>query len=430
MIVCFDLRALQIGHQNRGIGMYIKSVLENLPPDNNKYLFYIFDKTDPIKEMGIKLQIDYELVATPTIKTSLNSPKDIVGLLRLITHRFKPLKSYRPDVFLQFDFTLGTPRWKDIRTIVIGYDLIPLIMKNDYLPSLSFAIKHAAPHRPIRPKSIVRSVIFRVRNRSFKFNRNFYAKQKLHSAVRSIYYRAKYSLHYKTYKRADNIISISEATSNDFIRLLNIRSDRITTIPLAPVLPTDKPDLGLAKKIKYPYIFYIGGTDNRKRIQDIVYAFNIVRGRGANLKLILAGNEFREVESIPSIDGRNAIINSPYKKDIELVGFITDAQKLGLYKKAHSFIFCTVHEGFGLPIIEAMSASCPVISYNNSSIPEAAGTAAILVETGDYVAIADSILELFDEKMRNRIIASGLIQARKFSWDNYIHTFLSVINKN
>lgn len=423
MVVCFDLRALQIGHQNRGIGMYIRSVLEHLPADDNHYLFYVFDQNDPITDLGIRPQIDYELVKTPTIKTALDSPKNILGLARLINHRFHPLKKFHPDVFVQFDFMLGSPHWRGTRKLVIGYDLIPLIMKNEYLPSLSFALKQMPKHHLKNPREIMRSVSFRIKNRSFSFGRSSSLKAKIRSAARSVYYRLRYRLHYKTFKRADKVISISEATSKDFTNILGIPKKRITTIPLAPVLPAGDTDISLAKQVHTPYIFYIGGTDSRKRIQDIVSAFNIVRGRGANLKLVLAGNEFIEVKQIPNIEGRNAIINSPYKNDIRLAGFVTDAQKMGLYQHAHAFVFCTIYEGFGLPIIEAMSASCPVISYNNSSIPEAAGDAALLVDTGDYVAIANNILTLYDPKVRDQSIKKGLLQAKKFNWATYTKAF-------
>src|SRR5687767_13595384 len=112
--------------------MYIKSVLEHWPADSNRYIFYAFDKSDPIKALGIAFKNPYELVHTATIKTAVDSPKDIFGLLRLVNHAFHPLKAKKPDVFVQFDFALGVPKWRRTKKLVIAYDLIPLIKKNEY----------------------------------------------------------------------------------------------------------------------------------------------------------------------------------------------------------------------------------------------------------------------------------------------------------
>lgn len=396
--ICFDLRALQIGHEHRGIGAYVRSILEHLPKDDNKYLFYCFDKNDPIKKLGIKTKVNYELVQTPTINTVLDSPKNILGILQLVGHRFTPLKKYKPDTFVQFDFMLGIPYWRRTKTVVIGYDLIPLIMKNEYLPTVRFAWHHSAGK-----------------------------KAKLRAVLRSMYYRFRSWLHYKVYKKADKVVCISEASARSFHELLGINKQKLTAIPLAPVLPKSKPDNSVAKKVNKPYIFYVGGTDARKNVKDIVYAFNIAQGRGADIALVLAGNEFKEIEKLPDIKARNAILNSPYHEDIHLAGFVTDNEKAGLYINALAFIFTSAYEGFGLPVIEAMASSCPVIAYNNSSIPEAAGDAAVLVKTGDYVEVAKQIIALRDEKQRSEFIKKGLKQSKSFGWDSYVKALREAI---
>jgi len=394
--ICFDLRALQIGHQNRGIGMYVRSVLEHLPQSDDQYLFYCFNKSNPIEELGVKTAVNYRVIYTPTVKTALGSPKDILNVYKLVNHRFEPLHRERPDVFVQFDFTLGIPHWRNTRTIVIGYDLIPLIMKQEYLPSLLFAWHHS--HRKAR------------------------------SVLRALYYRMKYRLHYSVYKRADTILCISEATASSFHQLLNVPSSKLLSIPLAPVLPADKPDQIIAKHIRKPYLLYVGGTDSRKRVCDIVYAYNIARGRGTDLALVLAGNEFESIDQMTDPVGKASILASPYRSDIKLVGLVTNAEKLGLYQHAYAFVFASSYEGFGLPIVEAMSADCPVIAYNNSSIPESAGDAALLVETGDYVGIARSVISLKHPELRQRLIDAGMEQSQNFNWHDYITDFMQLIN--
>lgn len=393
--ICFDLRALQIGHEKRGIGMYLRSVLENMPSDDNKYLFYCFDKSNPIEALNIKLNINYEIVKTPSLNTILSSPLRVLDIIKLINHRFRPLKKYRPDVFVQFDFTLGIPKWKNTKTVVIGHDLIPLIQKNEYLPSALYAWAHS--------------------------------DKKLRASLRAIYYRAKYGFHYRVYKKADVVVCISAFTAGIFESVLGINSEKLIAIPLAPVLSTDQPDNSLSSKLVRPYILYVGGADGRKNVQDIVRAFNIVRGRGLDVQLVLAGYDFQDLNKMTDVVPREAITNSPYRSDIVLFGFVTGAEKLGLYKSAWAFVSASSYEGFGLSIVEAMSASCPVISYNNSSIPETAGDAALLVDTGDYVGIANALIRLEDELTRQEIVKLGLEQAKKYTWSQHVYSLRKVL---
>lgn len=147
------------------------------------------------------------------------------------------------------------------------------------------------------------------------------------------------------------------------------------------------------------------------------------------MHLVLAGSEFRDPKTIPDNATRDAVNASPYKKDILCLGFINDAEKNSLYKNAHAFVFTSYYEGFGLPVIEAESNSCPVIAYNNSSIPEAAGNAAILVESGNYIEIANQVINLFSNNVRNSRIENGVRHANKYSWKYYISSFISLIGK-
>lgn len=400
-VICFDLRPLQIGHENRGIGMVIKSILDNLTDTENEYIFYTFEKNNPIESLGLEPKISYKIVTTPTVKTSIKHPFDVIDVTKLTFHKFHALRAFKPDVFIQFDFTLGLPRWRKTRTFIFAYDLIPLIMRSEYLPSPLFA-----------------------------FNRALGKKSKIKSTLRALYYQTRYKLQYSYYKRSNKIISISKSTTKSFEDILGIPKSKIATLPLAPVSAHIAVNDEHSDKIpKEPFIFYIGGTDSRKRVDEVIYAFNLIRSRGHKMKLVLAGNEFLDRKTIPDNKTRDAVNSSPYRDDIILAGFVSDAQKNALYKSAHAFVFCSVYEGFGLPVIEAMAHSCPVVAYNNSSIPEAAGDAAQLVPTGDYVAMAKATIELFDTNLRSKSVAKGLIQAEKFSWDTYVRDFLKTITE-
>lgn len=388
MKVCFDLRALQIGHENRGIGMFAKTLLEHLPKDDHvEYIFYAFDKGDPVKELGVQVDINYRLITTKSIKTTVEQPKDFIGMLRLINHRFSNLRSLKPDAFVQFDFNLGVPKWGNTKNIVFGYDLVPLMMKTEYLQKARFT-----------------------------WSKTTGIRSKLRAALRAWYYQLRYRLSYRIYKRADKIICISKSTAESFKDLLDLPSKKLSVVHLAPVISKNSPDFTVAEKINKPFLLYVGGTDRRKGIQDIVYSFNFARSRGVNLALVLAGKEFRGVSLLPNIEAREAILGSPFRDDIHLVGFVNDKEKRGLYDKAYAFIFCSSYEGFGMPLLEAMSEGCPVVSYDNSSIPEIVGSAALLSETHDFVGIGRNILKLEDASIRKQIKSKGFKQVKKFSW--------------
>lgn len=388
--IAFDLRALQIGHQNRGIGMAVRNIIEHLNDKENTYIFYRFDTSDPIKDLGIAVPFEYSTVTTPHLRAEIKRPQDILNAYRLSHHRFTPLKSLGIDTFVQFDHNLGLPRKHNMKKVLLAYDLIPLIFRNTYLPTARYAFSHSAGK-----------------------------KMKIKAVLRALHYTRKAKIGYANYRKADAVIAISETVKQSFIDLLHVPAHKISIAPLAPAAEKSGLDdtilnkLGIGQK---PYILYVGGTDSRKRVQDIIHAFNISNGRGSDISLVLAGNEFKKVEDIPDIDARNAIMHSPYKDKIKLAGYVTDQQKNSLYKHAHAFVFASLYEGFGLPVIEANAKGCPVIAYDNSATSETAGDAALLVESGNYIKLAEAIGELFHEGTRKKLIKNGLKNATRYSW--------------
>jgi glycosyltransferase involved in cell wall biosynthesis len=391
--IVFDLRALQIGHQHRGIGVVIRSAIENLNDTKNNYIFYMFDGSNPIDDLGIHTKnIKYTIVTTPKLNNTIKQLSDVWDLFKLSLHRFTPLRKHRIDSFVQFDFSLGLPRFRKVRTIVMAYDLIPLIMKREYLPSPFFAISQTVG-----------------------------IKSKIKAMLRSSYYILKSKKEYQVYKRSKSIIAISDVVKDSFADILRINRSKISVINLAPdAKATDASDRVLDSfGINKPYILYIGGTDSRKRIEEIVYAFNITQGRGSNLELVLAGNEFKSLETLPNITARNAIVESPYRDKIHFAGYVDDSEKNGLYQNAHAFIFCSTYEGFGLPVLEAYNNSCPVVCYDNSSVSSLGHNSAIVIETGNYVRVAEAIGRLFDESVRSDLISSGKKKSSRYTWEKF-----------
>ncbi|MCB9834686.1 glycosyltransferase family 4 protein [Candidatus Nomurabacteria bacterium] len=391
--IVIDLRALQIGHESRGVGMVIINALENLKDDNNHYLLYMFDSSNPIGDLGINLnQLNYTIVTTPYLKINIKKISDIPNVLKLIFHRFNELKPFKPDYFVQFDFNLGAPRFRKIKLISIAHDLIPLIMPNIYLPSPSLAA-----------------------------SRGHGKKQKLKYFLRAIYYQQRAKRSYKLFKRSDKVLAISNSTRDSLIDILKVNPEKIEVSYEAPAVRSDSADTTIKSDYHFqnPYIFYLGGTDSRKSIEDIIYALNLVNGRGRKLDLVLVGNELKSLKMIPNHTIRQAITNSPYRDQIHLLGYLSEQDKKFIYQNAHAFILASRYEGFGLPILEANLLGCPVVAYKNSAIAEIGKNSALLVKTGSYQEIAEAINQLFDQDRREAMIQAGYQEVTQYSWSNF-----------
>jgi glycosyltransferase involved in cell wall biosynthesis len=407
--IAIDLRPLQIGHQYRGIGAYLMNVLERFPLDTTEHSFIIvrYDTSNPVEDFGLPFK-DYKEVL-------VKRPKEVHGtaqLLQLIKRPFRRqfgnLRRHRPDIFFQPDFMLGLPRGGLLmKKYVVMYDLIPLVLKEMYLPSWQRLLT-----RPGLGKT----------HRLYVVGAAW---------VKEYYYR--YSL--RGLRRAHHIFSISRATSEDLHTRLGISKKKIRTIPLAPSVPDIQASPEYKPKqlteTKKPFLYFTGGVDERRRLTDLIHAFNLLNARGHTFDLVLSGKELFEATKIPNTAVREAVMDSSYKDQIHLLGFASQEEKAWLMEHAFAFVYPSIYEGFGMPVLEAMVQGCPAITYNNSSLPEIAGKAAILLEKQGGVAIRDAILALQkDPKAREELIAAGKKQAAKFSWDRCAdETYKNLTNK-
>lgn len=160
---------------------------------------------------------------------------------------------------------------------------------------------------------------------------------------------------------------------------------------------------------------FVGGADPRRRLVDLVAAFNNLRAQGHDIKLVLAGDTMLGAFMVPHLELQEYLKHTSYLDDIHFVGFVNDAQRDWLYQNALAFVYPSLYEGFGLPILEAMQYGTPVVSYNNSSISEISGDAAIIVN--DYYNIVEVVNKLLtDTEQYKRLVSAGKKQAAKFSW--------------
>jgi len=166
-----------------------------------------------------------------------------------------------------------------------------------------------------------------------------------------------------------------------------------------------------------PYILYIGRLETKKNIQGLIRAFELLKKKyQVSHQLILVG---------PKGYGSDKI---RFKKDVIEKGYISEREKTQLLQKADMFVLPSFYEGFGMPLLEAQAAGCPVITSNVSSMPEVAGEGAILVEPRNVEEICQAMYKVISDKdLRKRLVNQGYQNVKKFSWRKCARETLKIL---
>lgn len=229
----------------------------------------------------------------------------------------------------------------------------------------------------------------------------------------------------KSLEKSDVIVTVSNSAKEDIIKYYGKKyKNKIKIVEPGVNLDKYKQEfsteyteevlfkLGIKKNDEF--MFTIGTLQKRKNILNIIRAFNRYKENNSKLKLVIAGNPGDNYQEII-----NEYNSSKYKNDIKILNYISEEEKIVLYKNAKIFIFPSLYEGFGMPIVEAMATGISVITSNISSMPEVLGDAGILVNPYSIEEISKAI-EKYDtnEKLRKESVEKGYIQCQKFTWEN------------
>jgi len=218
-------------------------------------------------------------------------------------------------------------------------------------------------------------------------------------------------------RAADAVIAVSECTKRDAIRFYSIPEEKITVIyeGVSPRFRPANPEAVRAVREKYGlperFILYVGTIEPRKNLTTLLEAFHHLLAT-RDLRLVFVGKKgwlyegfFRRLREL-GLEDR-----------VIFTGYVPDEDLPAIYSAADLFVFPSLYEGFGLPVLEAMACGTPVVCSNTSSLPEVAGDAAILVDPTDVRALAGAMERvLTDEHLRAEIYAKGLGRARQFTW--------------
>ncbi len=237
-----------------------------------------------------------------------------------------------------------------------------------------------------------------------------------------------------TARRAQGIMTDSEHTRKDVIRLLGADPERVSTV--YPGLdPEFRPceDESLLAEFRARHglgeqpILFLGTLEPRKNVDTLVKAYAALRAQGLleGQRLVLGGGRGWLYQAI--FDTIRAL---RLDKEVVLPGYVP-AEELPLwYSSAGIFVYPSAYEGFGLPPLEAMACGVPVITSNSSSLPEVVGDAAICVEPGNVAALAEAIgRAAVDPDLRREMRARGLERARRFNWEDTARGALRVYER-
>lgn len=188
---------------------------------------------------------------------------------------------------------------------------------------------------------------------------------------------------------------------------------------------------GVMKKfnIRKPYLFYIGNAHPHKNIEGLIKVFLELRKNYKDLTLVLSGNDNYFWQRI-KMHSRFRSLREASGNGIVYAGSVDDEQLVALYKNASCFVIPSFEEGFGLPLLEAMTCSCPVVSSNGGSLPEVGGDAAVYFNPHDYADMEDKInMVLKSDKLRKEMIEKGKKRVKFFSWEKLAKQTLEVYNQ-
>lgn len=221
-------------------------------------------------------------------------------------------------------------------------------------------------------------------------------------------------------KRADRIITISHSTKNDLVSRLDVPEDRIRVVHVAASdifrRVEDRGRIDEVKSrygIRKPFMLFVGNLEPRKNLIRLAEAFARANERmGRAFQLVICGKEgwlYRNI--LKTLKEYNT------DGDIALTRYVSREDLVHLYCGAECFLFPTLYEGFGLPVVEAMRCGTPVITSNISSLPEIMGDAGILIDPESVEEIAEAIGRIAqDDGLKKELRERGLLQAQKFSW--------------
>jgi glycosyltransferase involved in cell wall biosynthesis len=232
--------------------------------------------------------------------------------------------------------------------------------------------------------------------------------------------------------RGATILAISEATKEETIRLLGMPTESVEVVPpiLNPIfkMAGEHPAETRAAErfgVREPYVLAVASLEPRKNFGRLLDAWSSLGEKtGAHQLVVVAAEGWRQGRvrrRLERMTGDGSVVK---------IGHVPDEVLAGLYRRANAFVFPSLAEGFGLPVVEAMTCGAPVVTSGVSSLPEVCGEAALLVDPEDSDEIASAIANLLrDRSLRRRLRDRGLERARAFTREAVVPSLFEVYRR-
>jgi glycosyltransferase involved in cell wall biosynthesis len=246
------------------------------------------------------------------------------------------------------------------------------------------------------------------------------------------WYSPKFSAWYKWLlprlaKRVSHIITVSNFSRNQIIEILGVEPSKVSVISCGVdsvffSVNREMVDI-IRKKYQLPseYVLTVSAISPRKNFQRVIKAWEALRENDIPLVVVgKSGLQFAKDVGFGKIP-----------KGVIFTGYVSDEDLPSLYAGAIAFLYPSLYEGFGIPILEAMATGTPVITSSITSMPEVAGDAAILVDPYEVESIASGIEQLiYDSSLRNALCKQGLVRAKSYTWENAANNIWKVLQDN
>ena len=237
-------------------------------------------------------------------------------------------------------------------------------------------------------------------------------------------------------KKSAYVVAPTQYASNQLAKYTGINPNKIQVIGEAPktiaTLISQNETTAIVKQIlNLDYILHVGTLEKRKNLVALIQAFKIVRENGfPNLKLVLVGKASNKITLDDSSAIKDTIKEQQLTNEVILTGYLCDAEVQQLYQKAKLYVFPSINEGFGIPVLEAFKYQVPVVIANNTCLPEVAGQGAKSFNPFSVQDMANAISTLLnDEALRQTYIEKGNAQLQNFSWDKTAGALMQLFKK-
>lgn len=402
MRLLIDMQGCQTASRFRGIGRAARSIVRAMVMQADGDDIHLL-LNDALPDAIIELRRDFEPLVGPghihtvalPARTAEADPANLWRNRAALILRDAYIDAVRPDIVFCTSFfegfvddaAVGIGNGAEVPVAATLQDLIPLMRKADYLD----------PHPA---------------------------------------YKTHYMAKIETLKKSAGLLAISASAAQEAVDWIDYPENRVVNTSLAP--DPHFVDLGLPDAererlragfgIERPFVFYSGGADSRKNLDRLVAAFaslpHDVRDRH---QLVFAGKKQKsEVAALVQCARDHGLAESALK----LIGYVGEDDLVRLYNLAEVFVFPSLHEGFGLPALEALRCGTPVIASNNSSLPEVVGTRDALFDPKSVSDIAARLERvLVDRTFRDRLLAEGQAHAETFTWERSAEVALNALRR-